>query len=192
MPAQILIVVVQYQTPLENAPVIQSLDRCFSQNPALGDDITTLVWDNSPAPHPVPQNLSFSLEYRHAGENLGVSGAYNGAAKFAAELGAEWLLLLDQDTVPPPEFLTLMLDYARRLAPEHRIAAVAPTVMMGPSHISPKVTVRGGRSVAPPAGFVGEERREVVLVNTGLLLRLESLAQVGGFDPDFWLDFSDR
>jgi hypothetical protein len=32
----------------------------------------------------------------------------------------------------------------------------------------------------------------VVLVNTGLLLRLESLAQVGGFDPDFWLDFSDR
>jgi GT2 family glycosyltransferase len=192
MPAQILIVVVQYQTPLENAPVIQGLNCCFSQNPALGDDIATLVWDNSPAPHPVPQNLSFSLEYRHTGENLGVSGAYNGAAKFAAEHGAEWLLLLDQDTVPPPEFLTLMLDYARRLAPERRIAAVAPTVMMGPSHISPKVTVRGGRSVAAPAGFVGEECREVVLVNTGLLLRLESLAQVGGFDPHFWLDFSDR
>jgi GT2 family glycosyltransferase len=192
MPAQILIVVVQYETALENAPVIQSLDRCFSQNPALCDDITTLVWDNSPAPHPVPQNLSFPLEYRRTGENLGVSGAYNGAAKFAAEHGAEWLLLLDQDTVPPPEFLTFMLDYARRLAPEHRIAAVAPTIMMGPSHISPKVMVRGGRSVAPPPGFVGEERREVVLVNTGLLLRLESLAQVGGFDPDFWLDFSDR
>jgi GT2 family glycosyltransferase len=195
VPAEILIVVVQYRTSLESAPVIQSLDslnRCFAQDPMLHENIATLVWDNSPAPHPVPTGLSFPLEYRHTGENLGVSGAYNAATKIGAEHGARWLLLLDQDTELPPDFLTRMLDYARRLAAEHRIAAVAPTVMMGLSHISPKVTVRGGRSVAPPAGFVGEERREVVLVNTGLLLRLESLAQVGGFDPDFWLDFSDR
>jgi GT2 family glycosyltransferase len=192
VPAQILIVVVQYRTVLDSAPVIQTLDRCFSQDPALREHFTTLVWDNSPDSHAVPHGLSFPLEYRHTGENLGVSGAYNGAAKFAAEHGAEWLLLLDQDTVPPPDFLTRMLDYAHRLAPEHRVAAVAPNVMMGPSHISPKITVRGGRSVDPPAGFIGEERRELVLVNTGLLLRLESLSTIGGFDPDFWLDFSDR
>jgi GT2 family glycosyltransferase len=192
VPAQILIVVVQYQTPLESAPVIQSLTRCFSQHPALRGEVTTLVWDNSPRPHPVPRSLSFPLDYRHTGENLGASGAYNAAAKIAAEQGAEWLLLLDQDTALSPDFLTLMLDYARRLAPEHRIAAVVPTVLMGLSQISPKVTVRGGRSVDPPAGFIGEERRELVLVNTGLLLRLESLSTIGGFDPDFWLDFSDR
>lgn len=192
MPAQILIVVVQYKTALENTPVIQSLDRCFSQNPALRQHYSTLVWDNSPDSHAVPHSLSFPLEYRHTGENLGVSGAYNSAARLAAASGAQWLLLLDQDTVLPPEFLSRMRDYAQRLAPQRRIAAVAPTVMMGPTRISPKVTVRWGQSVDPPADFNGEEPAELVLVNTGLLLRLEALSEIGGFNPDFWLDFSDR
>ena len=192
MPAQILIVVVQYLTPLENTPVIQALDSCFSQDPALLEDFTTLVWDNSPRSHAVPDRLSFPLEYWHTGENLGVSGAYNSAAKLAAEYGAQWLLLLDQDTALPPEFLVRMRELAQRLTPESRIAAVAPTVMMGHAQISPKVTVRWGQSVDPPADFTGEEQRELVLVNTGLLLRLESFSRIGGYDPDFWLDFSDR
>jgi GT2 family glycosyltransferase len=199
VPAQIVIVVVQYvveyRSSLDGTPAIESLlslNRCFAHDPALRENFTTLVWDNSPAPHPMPSGLSFPVEYQHTGENLGVSGAYNRAASFAAEHGAEWLLLLDQDTSLPPDFLTSMLDYARRLAPEPRIGAVAPTVRMGPAHVSPKITVRGGRSIDPPPGFSGEERRELVLVNTGLLLRLESLSQIGGFDPDFWLDFSDR
>jgi GT2 family glycosyltransferase len=192
VPAQILIVVVQYLTALQNAPVIQSLDRCFCQNPQLLEDFITLVWDNSPRSNAVPQGLTFPLDYRHTGDNLGVAGAYNRAATLAAEAGATWLLLLDQDTTLPPEFLARMRDYARRLAPEPRIAAVAPSVMMGEARISPKITVRGGRSVDPPMGFNGEERRELVLVNTGLLLRLEAFSQVGGYDPDFWLDFSDR
>jgi GT2 family glycosyltransferase len=189
---QVLIVVVQYRTSLENAPVIQSLDRCFSQDPTLLEHFTTLVWDNSPASHAVPLGLSFPLEYRHAVENLGVSGAYNSAATLATDDGAQWLLLLDQDTLLPPEFLSRMRDYAQRLAPQHHIAAVAPTVVMGQSRISPKVTVRWGKSVDPPPDFNGEERKELVLVNTGLLLRLEALSEIGGYNPDFWLDFSDR
>jgi GT2 family glycosyltransferase len=192
IPIQVLIVVVQYRTALENAPVIQSLDRCFSQNPSLLKDFNILVWDNSPASHAIPDGLSFPLEYRHTGENLGVSGAYNNAAQMALERGAQWLLLLDQDTLLPPDFLTRMGDYAQRLAPQQRIAAAAPTVRMGQTRISPKVTVRWGKSVDPPADLNGEERRELVLVNTGLLLRVVALSQIGGYDPDFWLDFSDR
>jgi GT2 family glycosyltransferase len=188
----VLIVIVQYKTPLESAPAIKALDRCFSQDQALLQHFTTLVWDNSPEPHAVPRGISFSLEYRHSSENVGVSGAYNYAAQLASERGAQWLLLLDQDTVLPPEFLSRMRDYAQRLAPRHHIAAVAPTVMMGESRISPKVMVRWGKSVDPFPGFSGEERREVVLVNTGLLLRVEALAKIGGYNPDFWLDFSDR
>jgi GT2 family glycosyltransferase len=189
---RILIVVVQYRTSLESAPVIRNLDRCFSQNPALLEEFETLVWDNSPASHAIPQGLSFPLKYRHTDENVGVSGAYNNAAQLASERGAQWLLLLDQDTVVPPEFLSRMRDYAQRLSPRHHIAAAAPTVMMGQTRISPKVTVRWGKSVDPPADFNGEERRELVLVNTGLLLRVQALSEIGGYNPDFWLDFSDR
>jgi GT2 family glycosyltransferase len=192
VPIQVLIVVVQYRTSLENAPVIRSLDRCFSQDPTLLKAFNTVVWDNSPAGNALPRGLSFPLEYRHVGENVGVSGAYNNAAQLASERGAQWLLLLDQDTVLLPEFLSRMRDYAQRLSPHRHIAAVAPTVMMGQTRISPKVTLRWGKSVDPPADFNGEERRELVLVNTGLLLRVQALSEIGGYNPDFWLDFSDR
>jgi GT2 family glycosyltransferase len=192
VPAQILIVVVEYATPIENAPVIQSLDCCFSQDPTLLEDFATLVWDNSPHCSPLPRGLCFPLEYWHTGVNLGVAGAYNRAAELAAEYGARWLLLLDQDTVLPAEFLPRMRNYAQCLAPRHKIAAVAPIVTMGYMQVSPKVMASWGRSIDPPTGFSGEESRELVLVNTGLLLRLEAFSQIGGYDPDFWLDFSDR
>jgi len=74
-----------------------------------------------------------------------------------------------------------MRDYAQRLAPQHHIAAVAPTVMMGQSRISPKVTVRWGKSVDPPPDFNGEERKELVLVNTRLA------SSPGGAFGDWWL-----
>jgi GT2 family glycosyltransferase len=194
---RILIVVVLYRTAFENAPVIAgpviaSLDRCFSQTPALLHCFATLVWDNSPRSQAIPPGLSCPLEYLHSAENVGVSGAYNHAAQLASERGAQWLLLLDQDTVLPLGFLSRMRDYAQRLASQHHIAAVAPTVVMGQSRISPRITARWGKSANPPAGFNGEESRELVLVNTGLLLRLSALLKVGGFSPDFWLDFSDR
>ena len=131
MPAQILIVVVQYLTALENVPVIHSLDRCFSLDPQLREDFATLVWDNSPRSSPVPRGLCFPLEYCHTGENLGITGTYNLAAELAAEYGAQWLLLLDQDTTLPPEFLPRMRDYSQRLAAEDRIAPVAPSIVMG-------------------------------------------------------------
>jgi hypothetical protein len=38
---------VEYQISLENAPVIQRLDQCFSRGPTLLEEVTTLVWDNS-------------------------------------------------------------------------------------------------------------------------------------------------
>lgn len=190
--ARVLIVVVQYRTSLQDAPAIRSLDRCFAQDPTLLEVFSTMVWDNSPARSVLPPGLCFPLEYRHSDENLGVSGACNNAAQLASERGVQWLLLLDQDTVLPPEFLSHMRGYAQRLAPQHQIAAAAPTILMGQTRISPKVTVRWGKSVDPPADFNGEERRELVLVNTGLLLRVEALAKIGGYDPDFWLDFSDR
>jgi len=45
------------------------------------------------------------IEFIDAGENLGFAAANNVGAARAIELGAEWLLLLNTDTEPNPEFL---------------------------------------------------------------------------------------
>ena len=187
-----LIVVVRYQVPLPQAPVMRGLAESVAREPALRDAFTTLVWDNSPEPAPELPRTCFPFDYRHTGENLGVSGAYNRAMEMAEQCGCAWLLLLDQDSTMPEGFLAAMLRHATRLAGDEQVAAVAPQVCMGEAVVSPKLTQRFGGAVDFPADFAGPEAREVVLVNTGLLLRVAALRRIGGFSPEFWLDFSDR
>lgn len=189
--SRILIVVVRYRTLLEDSAVMQTLARCFAEDSTLAETYSTLVWDNSVELQAVP-TLPFPLEYRHTGANVGVSGAYNYAMEQASQRGYSWLLLLDQDTTLPAGFLTGMRDYARRFEADGKIAAVAPTVLMGGIPVSPKITSRWGASVDPEPDFCGIVEREMIMMNSGLLLRVAALRQVGGYSMDFWLDFSDR
>ncbi len=188
---KILIVVVRYRTPLEDSAVMQSLDRCFAEDPALQQSFSALVWDNSPVPQTVPE-FPFRLEYQHTNENVGVSGAYNYAMELAKQRGDTWLLLLDQDTTLPTAFLASMRDHADRLMGESKIAAVAPRVLMDGISVSPKIMSRWGGATDPAPEFQGTVMREMILMNSGLLLRVSALRQVGGYSMDFWLDFSDR
>jgi GT2 family glycosyltransferase len=187
----LLIVVVRYQVPLEQAPVMRSLNTCFAETPELLASVATLVWDNSPEPA-VDPTAGFPFTYRHSERNLGVSGAYNRAADLAEQAGCGWLLLLDQDTTLPAGFVTAMLAYAQRFAEQREPAAVAPTIVVGEATVSPKVARRWAGAGEVPAGYQGLCRQEVMLVNSGLLLRVAALRAIGGFSPEFWLDFSDR
>lgn len=191
----VLIVLVRYCVPLEQSAVMQCLTQYFADNPSLRDHCCILVWDNSPQALAEPSLMTGSglpFEYRHSGSNVGVSGAYNHAMDLAKQRSDTWLLLLDQDTTLPQGFLEAMLDYAARLEKEEQVAAVAPAVLMGSEVVSPKVTTRFGGSIDFPDGFREAASREVVLVNTGLLLRVAALERIGGFSLHFWLDFSDR
>ena len=189
----ILIVVVRYQLPLTQAPVMRSLAAAFGVAPELRGQIATLVWDNSPSPQADGDGLpEIPILYRHSPQNVGVAGAYNRAMEMAEAAGCGWLLLLDQDTTLPAGFLQAMLAYAQRFAGGQEPAAVAPTIVVGETVVSPKVAVRyrGARDVSP--GHQGLWWGEVVLVNTGLLLRVSALRAIGGFRPGVWLGVSGR
>jgi GT2 family glycosyltransferase len=157
----------------------------------LARHFSTLVWDNTPGGQSVAE-LPIPIEYRHSSENVGVAGAYNYATELAEQRGFLWLLLLDQDTKLPPGFLAAMLSHASRLEAEERIAAVAPTVRMGSLAVSPKIMSRWGGAKDPAPGFQGPVFNELIIMNSGMLLRVSALRRIGGYSMDFWLDFSDR
>ncbi len=186
-----LLVVVRYGTPLEESPAMQSLAACFAAEPELEQCFSALVWDNSPSSQEAPP-YRWLREYRHTGANVGLSAAYNYGMVVAEQHGDTWLLLLDQDTTLPPDFLTRMHAYAMQQEPDASVAAVAPTVLMGTQVVSPKITARWESAFDAAPGFCGKELREVILVNSGLLLRVSALRTIGGYSEDFWLDFSDR
>lgn len=186
---RILVTVVRYKMPLSESPTIQGLLQTFASQPDLHASLSVLVWDNSPTPLEDTEPLSKFI-YRHSPRNLGVSGAYNRAMDLAAELDCSWLLLLDQDTEIPADFLPHMINLGNQFLHQSAIAAVVPFQMDGDRILSPlKVLFKRLRPLDQP--FEGVYPGEISAANSGTLIRLDALRLIGGFNEDFWLDYSD-
>ncbi len=186
---EMLIVVVRYRISLEHSQTFASLSKAFRSRPDLIACAGVLIWDNSPSALP-DVRLPFPFEYRYTGRNLGVSGAYNCALALAEEKSCPWLLLLDQDTTLPEDFLSRMLEYARFHQANGRIAAVAPFLICDSQPVSPSV-IRMDHAQPLPLSFSGEHELPAHAANSGALVRVSALRAVGGYDEDFWLDYSD-
>jgi hypothetical protein len=186
---QILIVVVFYKMSFRDSTTIAGLSHAFENCPRLLDSISVLVWDNSPSKLNNP-SLSFPFKYRPSTENIGVSAAYNSATEIADATGCPWLLLLDQDTTLSGNFLSRMLEYSRELEGNLNVAAIAPFLMNGDRTISPGV-VLFNRVKPLSLPLTGEYVKEAYAANSGTLMRVASLKEIGGYNEDFWLDYSD-
>src|ERR1700684_1587567 len=134
---QIVAVVVLYKRLPEQSQTINSLAAIFAANPDLLDSVQVILFDNSPKPLDEVR-LSFPCTYRHAGRNVGTSGAYNYAMEFAEAAGVPWLLLLDQDTTLSAEFLPRMLEYSHLLQERKEIGSVVPFIYSGGLLVSPR------------------------------------------------------
>jgi hypothetical protein len=186
---KILVIVVRYRTPLSESPALQGLCDAFSSQPDLAGDFSVMIWDNSPEAIMNPQ-LPIPFLYEHSTTNLGVSGAYNIATEHAAANAYPWMLLLDQDTKITREFLSTMLGHCLDLLPRKEIAVIAPTVRFNGIAISP-VRRLFARNRGYPTVGCGIALGEAAAINSGCVMRVESLQAVGGFSPAFWLDYSD-
>lgn len=187
--ARILVIVVLYKMPLTESPAIQGLLQTFACYPELHKLLSVLIWDNSPTPFKSSE-LAPSFAYKHSQQNLGVSSAYNNAMQIAKAMGCQWLLLLDQDTAIPANFLPQALKLGCRFLNKPEIAAVVPFLMDGDCVLSPReVLFKKFKPLHRP--FEGVYPGEVTAANSGTLIRIDALEQIGGFNEDFWLDFSD-
>jgi GT2 family glycosyltransferase len=187
---QILAVVVLYKRSPENSETIQSLIRVFDRNPTLRAAVQVLLWDNSPAPA-FHASLPGAFDLRRAGRNVGTSGAYNYALEMAESLGCPWLLLLDQDTMVSQEYLGAMIEYSEQLALRAEIATVVPFIFSHGALVSPRRLLSFNRVQQIPLSFNGLCKDKAYAVNSGTLMRVTALREVGGYSEEFWLDLSD-
>jgi hypothetical protein len=188
----VLAVVVLYNRSPGQSQTLVSLEAAFRRHPEARESYRVLVWDNSPAAliHPV---LGFPFDYVHSSKNLGTSGAFNGAMERAERLGIPWLLLLDQDTTIPEEFVPKMAAYGQRFEDHPEVAAVVPLLrcrgqLISPNHLGSFYRV----SPVPQARHGGFYKEQVFACDSATLMRVSALREAGGYDEGlFWLDFSD-
>lgn len=180
----IYIIVVLYNRGLSASATCKSLLNQISLTP----QDTVVVYDNSPTSDlgPMPNSWRVVMDP----DNGGLAKAYNYAISQAKSKGYRWVLLLDQDTDLPGNFLAATREILSLTDPNNDIVAVVPIVKCGNRQVSPMLPLLGREIPYKLQNAV--ETRWLTAINSGTCLRLDFIESVGGFCSSFWLDFLDH
>lgn len=131
---------------------------------------------------------SKSIHYIHDKSNSGVSTAYNCGAKWAKKHGFSHIVLFDDDTILPPQYIDLLYE-AIRNNPNSNIFV-------------PTLKYNNGERIFSPINVSGLKRnkqlkpnryslKRYLPVNSGSCINIKCFFSVGGFNEKIPLDFSD-
>lgn len=189
--SEMLAVIVLYNTRLEDSVTYTTLNASIKAS-SLSSSVGIVVYDNSSVSQVIDASLSSNLVYVNDAENGGVSKAYNYALDLARQSESEWLLLLDQDSKLPPDFVNNCLSDLRLQQNNYSIAAIVPTVYCGSKLISPCKVGWGGKLFPIKSHNVRQPDCEITAINSGALVKVAFLNSIGGFNTEFWLDMLDH
>lgn len=175
-----LIIIVLYNERLASSASFNSLIKCK-------EELNIYVYDNSALSDESATRYPF-VTYVHNPANPGVSTAYNSGAKFAQQNAKNWLLLLDQDTILPNNFVE-MLEQQMNNQPESDLFAMR--LLKNENLISP-CGYKYKRGYALSEMSAGRNAiKHITFLNSGLIISVDLFLKAGGYDPNVPLYFSD-
>lgn len=183
----LLIVLVLYKSDLETSESFQSIENCLRTS---GSIVDVFVYDNSPQQiNQVLNNHKSKVYYVWDYSNPGVSKAYNEGLDYAKKCGKQWLLLLDQDTIFDSNFL---IKYYDACVSNPDISLFAPILTLDSGEIYSPCGYRFPRTFILQKIDGGITNiKNLSLLNSGLLISIDTFQKVGGYDERLKLDFSD-
>jgi glycosyltransferase involved in cell wall biosynthesis len=190
MPLRATAVIVLYRMAPEESLTFRSLLQARAQASSEAD-VSIVLWDNSPSPH-FEQHLPENVLYFHDPSNPGLAIAYNRALEIALRQKSHWLITLDQDTVLPGGYVALMASAAHLCAGHPEVGAVVPQIVVGTKRHSPNYFLWGAIPRWHATGFRGIPMQPVFAFNSGAMIRVDAVRQIGGYDQRFPLDHSDN
>lgn len=131
------------------------------------------------------------VEVVRLASNVGLGAAYNRAARIARDLGARFVLLLDQDSRLDEGCVDLLLRHHDLRAERGPVGAVGPTFVDERSGERAPFVRFGfplNRKVDAPAG--GDVDADF-LISSGSLIPLAAIDAAGGFDEGLFIDSVD-
>ena len=184
-PIDLCVVVVLYNRTMDTSLTCRSL----LQQTFIEPKDTFIIYDNSPSSileSDTPKGWEIVVDP----SNGGLFTAYSYAVSKARSKGCPWVLLLDQDTDLPANFLVTVHEDLALMQAESDVVAIVPLVKAGKRQVSP-MRPRLGRETP-------FNRRSVVeaswlwAINSGTCLRVDFIDSIGGFSNAFWLDYLDH
>ena len=126
-------------------------------------------------------------------ENLGLAKAQNIGLACARVEGADWILLLDDDSVPQAGMIAAMIAAWNTLPDRHRVGLLTPRLTDDQDSLKPYLLTALGRfdleRTPMAAGVV--VRNGVFAIASGSLIRGKVLDVVGNMAADYFIDYVD-
>jgi len=180
----VVAIVVTYQPVLEILG--QLLDAVAPQVTSVvlvdnGSHIDLAAWNNE---RDIP-----AAELRLLGENRGIATAQNVGIQWARNSGAEYVLLLDQDSIPAPDMVKKLTF---TIAEQPLSAAVGPRYLdERQENPPPFIRVRGLRLERCACSTEKSIVPVDYLIASGCLIPMSVLDMVGDMRDDLFIDYVD-
>jgi GT2 family glycosyltransferase len=185
----ILIVVVLYKVNLYNSLTYNSLLKAFDIKPDIFSSVSCIIYDNSPSQMYDCKENNFVYEYVHNSENGGLAAAYNYALDVSLTNNYDWILLLDQDTTLPSDFMSININNLKKMFYDESVVAVISKVICNNLVISPSKDMFGKILNLKKSGICDFP---ITAINSGSFIKTSFLKKIGGFNKIFKLDYLDH
>jgi len=199
---RILAVAVLYKRTAEQSQSVAALRRLLVEGRIGAETLDLMICDNSPYEQPAPAWIAGG--YVRDVTNPGLARCYNQALRRAVEKGVAWLMLLDQDTTVTEEYLHEVLETAEAietgealgaaeaLGRDQGVVAMVPKLIQGGVICSPIQPPRYGPARAVRAEYQGVAGGSLHAFNSGAVIRVSAIREIGGFPEEFPLDYLDH
>lgn len=178
-------------------PNLQKLYQLFE---SVYLQVQSLIFvDNSPDDTIITQNKNWVMglnnhhcHYLSMGDNLGIATAQNGGIEFARNLNADFVLLLDQDSILPKNMVSNLLSaYQGLIKKNKQVALVAPCFVDEKTGQLSKIFKRS--KLFPNKALPNQEPYIEVdyMIASGSLIPVTVLDKVGIMKDDLFIDWVD-
>jgi GT2 family glycosyltransferase/protoporphyrinogen oxidase len=192
-------------TPLVYAVILtfnhyEDTEECLKSLQALGyDNLSIVVVDNGSSDNtPALVRERFpDVHVIETGHNLGVPWGYNVGFSYALRAGAEYILMLNNDTTVAPDMLRHLVEAGQA---DPQVGILMPKVLYYDEPDT--IWAVGGRyRLFPPAIIImGQDKPEKQFnepqfleyaLSCGLLIHRRAFEKAGLFDPGYFFQFDD-
>lgn len=186
-------ILVIYNCNIEESNTLGSLLKNYAKHPRVFRDFRLIIYDNSLIEHKVSVTIPFTYEYIHDPSNRGLAVAYNYALKKSVQGADDWLLLLDQDSSLPADFINNLSCDLSNVGGNNAIIAVVPKMRYKNEIFSPTRVHFGGIVRAIDRRHRGIcTFKNVFAIGSGCVIKGSFLQKIGGCNEVFPMDCLDR
>ncbi|MEJ5018700.1 glycosyltransferase family 2 protein [Ochrobactrum vermis] len=137
--------------------------------------------------------LGKNIQYISLGENLGIAKAQNVGIAQAKAFGAQYVLILDQDSIPKPD----MVEKLKSAIEEKRATGIA-VACAGPRYDDPRqqnpvpfIRIKNYRLQRQSCSAANQVVEVDYLISSGCLIPMDTIDQVGPMQEELFIDYVD-